>query len=60
MDRIILTAVFVSLAGTIFGMAGKAYAVSRKSLKKSEFFTRVSVLFLILMFILLIFYRIIT
>lgn len=57
MEDLFLTAIFVSLAGFIVGLAGKAWSVKRKSLKNNHFFNRVSILFLILMFILLIFYR---
>jgi hypothetical protein len=57
MEQYFLTAIYVSLAGFIVGLAGKAYSVSKKSRKKNEFYSRLSVLFLILMFILLVFYR---
>jgi hypothetical protein len=57
MESMILTAIYVSAAGFIVGLAGKAWAVGRKSRRKNEFFSRLTVLFLILMFILLIFYR---
>ena len=57
MEDMMLTAIFVSTGGFILALAGKAWAVSRKSRRKNEFFSRLSVLFLILMFILLIFYR---
>lgn len=57
MESIFITAIFVSLAGFIIGLAGKAYAVKKKSLKNNQFFSRVSILFLILMFILVIFYQ---
>jgi len=57
MENLFLTSIFISLGGFIFGLAGKAYAVGKKSPTKNVFFSRVSVLFLILMFILLIFYQ---
>jgi hypothetical protein len=38
-------------------LAGKAIATSRKSPKLNEIFSRVSILFLILMFLLLIVYK---
>lgn len=59
MENLFITAIFVSLGGFIVGLAGKAYSVKRKSIKKNQFFNRVSILFLILMFILLVFYKII-
>jgi hypothetical protein len=57
MEDIFLTAIYLSAAGFVGGLAGKAFAVKRKSPSKNEFFSRLTVLFLILMFILLIFYR---
>ncbi len=57
MDTLFLYAIFVSLGGFIFGLLGKAWAVKKKSVKKNEFFNRLTVLFLILMFILVIFYQ---
>jgi hypothetical protein len=57
METLFLYAIFASLAGFIFGLAGKAWSVKKKSIKKSEFYNRLTVLFLILMFILVIFYQ---
>ncbi len=57
MESIFLTAIYISLGGFVLGLAGKAWAVNKKSQKKSEFFNRVTTLFLILMFILLVFYK---
>ena len=57
MKELFLTAILVSLAGFIIGLAGKAWAVKQKSLQKNQFFSRVSILFLILMFLLVIFYQ---
>jgi len=57
METLFLYGIFVSLAGFLFGLAGKAWAVKKKSVKKNEFFNRLTVLFLILMFILVIFYQ---
>ena len=57
METLFLYAIFVSLAGFLVGLVGKAWAVNKKSVKKSEFFNRFTILFLILMFILLIFYQ---
>ena len=57
MRSIFLIAIVVSLVGFIVGLAGKAVAVKKNSRRKNEFYSRLSVLFIILMFILLIFYQ---
>lgn len=57
MKGLFLVAILVSLGGFLIGLAGKAWAVNRKSIQNNQFFSRVSILFLILMFILVIFYQ---
>ncbi len=58
MEALLMTSIYISFAGFILGLAGKAWAVNRKSQRKSDFFSRVTVLFLILMFLLVVFHRI--
>jgi hypothetical protein len=57
METLFLSAIYVSAGGFIVGLAGKAIATSRKSPKLNEIFSRLTILFLILMFLLLIVYK---
>ena len=57
MAGMILIMIGLSVAGFIFGLAGKAGAVKKKSRVKSEFYSRLTVLFLILLFLLVIVYQ---
>ena len=50
MDTFLLVFVRLSFLGFIVGLAGKSVAVKKKSLKKSEFYNRITILFLTLMF----------
>ncbi|MCD4683488.1 MAG: hypothetical protein K8R86_09425 [Bacteroidales bacterium] len=50
MDTFLLVFVGLSFLGFIVGLAGKSVAVKKKSLKKSEFYNRITILFLTLMF----------
>jgi len=50
MDTLLLAFVGISFLGFIVGLAGKSAAVEKKSFKKSEFYNRLTILFLILMF----------
>ncbi len=47
----------VSFAGFAYGLYGKSRAVRKKSIKKSEFFQRLTYIFLILMFVFAIIYN---
>lgn len=57
MAQMILVMIGISVLGFIFGLAGKAWAVKKHLRRKSEFFTRITVLFIILMFLLVIVYQ---
>jgi len=57
MSLFLLILIGVSFAGFVFGLAGKSVAVKKKSLKKSEIYNKLSVLFLILMFVFVIVYQ---
>ena len=50
MDTFLLIFVGLSFLGFIVGLTGKSVAVKKKSLKKSEFYNRITILFLTLMF----------
>lgn len=51
MRTLLLIFIGFSFVGFIFGLAGKSAAVKKKSLKKSEFYNRLTILFLILMIV---------
>jgi hypothetical protein len=57
MESLIKLMIGVSLAGFAIGLAGKAVAVKKNSPSKSEFYSRISIFFLILMFLLIIVYQ---
>jgi len=57
MSTFLLVLTGISFVGFIVGLAGKAAAVKKKSLKKSEIYNRLTVLFLILMFVFVITYQ---
>lgn len=50
MQTLLIILIGLSFAGFIAGLAGKSVAVKKKSLKKSEFYSRITILFLLLMF----------
>ena len=50
MQTLLIILIGLSFAGFIIGLAGKSVAVKKKSLKKSEFYNWITILFLILMF----------
>lgn len=49
MDLVALILTGISFLGFIFGMAGKSRAVNRSSIKKSDFYQKLTVVSLILM-----------
>jgi hypothetical protein len=57
MSTVLLILTGISFVGFIAGLAGKASAVKKKSIKKSEIYNRLTVLFLILMFVFVITYQ---
>ena len=57
MDKIVLILLGVSTAGFVFGLAAKARAIKRKSIRKSEFYTKFAAISLILMFVFVIIYQ---
>ncbi len=50
MKTVMLVLIGLSFLGFIVGLAGKSVAVKKKTLKKSEIYNRITILFLILMF----------
>lgn len=57
MAQIILVSIFVSMAGFLWGLTGKAISVKKNSPAKNNFYNRVTTFFLILMFFLVIVYQ---
>ncbi|MBN2175948.1 MAG: hypothetical protein JW731_17595 [Bacteroidales bacterium] len=57
MSAFIIVMIGISFVGFIAGLAGKASSVKNKSMKKSEIFSKLTVLFLILMFVFAIAYQ---
>ena len=57
MASIVLTSIFISVAGFVWGLAGKAASVKKNSPAKNEFYNRVTTFFIILMFLLVIVYQ---
>ena len=60
MNHAILVMIGLSVLGLITGMAGKARAVNRGSVKKNEFYIRLTAISLILMFVFVILYKLLT
>ena len=57
METILIILVGISFAGFILGLAGKSRGVTKKSIKKSDFYQKVTVVSIILMFVFAIIYR---
>jgi len=51
LDTVLIVLVGISFAGFVIGLAGKARAVNRKSVKLGEFYGRVTAVSLVLMFL---------
>jgi len=57
MDKIVLIALGISVAGFVFGLAAKARAIKRKEIRKSEIYSKVAAISLILMFVFVIIHQ---
>ncbi|RLC24503.1 MAG: hypothetical protein DRH21_05345 [Deltaproteobacteria bacterium] len=60
MDLVVLIIIGISFFGFIFGLACKSRAVNKSSIKKSDFFQKLTVVSLILMILFAIIYSLIT
>ena len=58
LDTILIILVCISFASFVIGLAGKARAVSKKSIKMAEFFGKVTAVSLTLMFVFAILWKI--
>ncbi len=58
LDTILIVLVGISFAGFVIGLAGKARAVSKKSVKMAEIFGKVTAISLVMMFLFAILWKI--